>query len=180
MRWFHIWFKLTCGRSMLWTSRSHLTQLCLWGRTEFLVYAYFYFVYEPASTFMFVYVCACLCARVHLQQAANSPLTKLFQLWSELCLCQSRVRSCPFPPLCSSLLHPLDYNPRETRAQALNTCFFMYWLCCQCSKYDPIYMKYSVNLHHLDAVVVLLSLLCCNYTVSNMTSHCYFLYNVCY
>lgn len=132
---------------------------------------------------LFMYVCVC----VHESLCNRRPtvrLSKLFQLWSQSSVSVNQDRTSG-PVLSHNyvpLLHPPFYNSSETRAQAFNTCFFMYWLSCQCWSYGPTYIvKYSVNLHHLKHLaVVLLSLLCCNYTVSNLSYHCHFLNNVCY
>lgn len=116
-----------------------------------------------ASTFMFVYVCPCLCARVHLQQAANSPpCQNCFSCGqSSVSVNQEStlgpVLSHNYVPLCYT---PLDYSSSKTGPKHLTPVSSCTDYVVKCCKYGPTYIKYSVNLHHLNMSVVLLSLLC--------------------
>lgn len=104
----------------------------------------------------YIYVCLCICVSKHdciYNRQPTVRLSKLFQLCSEFCLCQSRLNlgSRSLPQLCLSLTCPPLYNSSETPEPKHLTPVSL------CTDYVVIAETMGqLNLHHLNLAVVLL------------------------
>ena len=138
---------------------------------------YFHFVCVSISTLTFVSI-SWLCARVCLLQAVNSLPVKIVSavVSGSVSVNQNGTLGPVLSDNYFSLMHPPCYYPSETRAQNLNTSFLhIYLLSCQYWSYST-YVKYSVNLHPLNHLAVVLLLR----RIINLNIRCQFQYDVCY